>query len=145
MDLEGERAPERRQVVDRAAAFADVSPPVPRKFVYWVLIGAVVLGLGGLAAEHLFSSTGLNPQPTTSPTATTTTGTPIRTPLPPGGNEALSASLRSFMGLTTLRATPAPLYTLTDQAGQPYPLVARSGKVTVLTFFNGPVQRHLPR
>jgi cytochrome oxidase Cu insertion factor (SCO1/SenC/PrrC family) len=125
------------QVVDRAAAFAAVTPAIPRKFVYWVLVGAAVLGLGGLAAEHLFSSAGLNPQATTSHAATTTTGATIQTPLPPGGSGELSASLRSFMGLTTLQATSAPQYTLIDQAGQPYPLVDKSGKVTVLTFFNG--------
>ena len=141
-DPEGRNPPEGRQV-DRAAAFAAVSPAVPRKFVYWVLVGAVVLGLGGFAAEHLFSSAGLNPPRTTSHAATTTTGPTIRGPLPVGGTEPLSASLRSFMGLTTLGATPAPQYTLTDQAGQPYPLVAQSGKVTVLTFFNGSLQRHL--
>ena len=42
------------------------------------------------------------------------------------------------MGLTGLQGTPAPQYALVDQTGQLYPLVARSGKATVLTFFNGP-------
>ena len=70
------------QVVDRAAAFAAVTPAIPRKFVYWVLVGAAVLGLGGLAAEHLFSSAGLNPQATTSHAATTTTGSDRSNPTP---------------------------------------------------------------
>ena len=136
-DPEGENPPVGRPVVDRAAAFATVSPAVPRKFVYWALAGVAVLGLGGLAVEHLLSSAGLNPEPTTAHAATTTTLAPIRAPLAAGRTEELSASLRAFMGLTTLRAIPAPQYTLIDQAGQPYSLVDRSGKAIVLTFFNG--------
>jgi protein SCO1/2 len=130
-------APGAKQAVDRAAAFSVISPAVPRKFVYWLLASAAVLGLGGLAVEHLFSSAGLNPVPAARLHTTTTTAAPPATSLPAGGREQLSASLPAFMDLTDLRATPAPEYTLTDQAGQPYPLVSQPGKVVVLTFFNG--------
>jgi protein SCO1/2 len=130
-------APGATQAVDRAAAFAVISPAVPRKFVYWLLASAAVLGLGGLAVEHLFSSTGLNPVPAARLRTTTTTAARPATSLPAGGSEQLSASLPAFMDLTDLRATPAPDYTLTDQAGQPYPLVSHAGQVVVLTFFDG--------
>ena len=130
-------APGAKQAIDRAAAFSVISPAVPRKFVYWLLAGAAVLGLGGLAVEHLFSSTGLNPVPAAHLHTTTTTAAPPAASFPARGSEQLSASLPAFMDLTGLRATPAPEYTLTDQAGQPYPLVSQPGKVVVLTFFNG--------
>jgi protein SCO1/2 len=131
------QAPGAKQVVDRAAAFAVVSPAVPRKFVYWLLASAAVLGLGGLAVEHLFSSTGINPVPAAHRHATTTTVTQPAVSPPAGGREQLSASLPAFMDLKDLRATPAPEYTLTDQAGRPYPLPGQPGKTVVLTFFNG--------
>jgi protein SCO1/2 len=136
-DTEVGPTPGGRQAVDRAAAFAAISPAVPRKFVYWLLASAAVLGLGGLAVEHLFSSTGLNPVPAARLHTTTTTAPRPAASLPAGGSGQLSASLTAFMGLTDLRVTPAPEYTLTDQAGQPYPLVSQTGKVVVLTFFNG--------
>jgi cytochrome oxidase Cu insertion factor (SCO1/SenC/PrrC family) len=125
--------------VDRAAAFSATSstPPVPRKFVYWVLAGAAFLGLGGLLFEHLFSSAGLNPVPT--PVAKTpTTATTIATPaaVPSGRSTELSAPLPSFMGLSAIRARAAPAFSLTDQSGQPFSLAGQK-KAVVLTFFNG--------
>ena len=122
--------------VDRAAAFGDTSPPVPRTFFYWLLGAAAVLGLGGLLLEHLVSSTGLNPVPQKNP-VTATTGVPSAAPVPAGQRAPLGASLTSFMGLATLRPTPAPSFTLVDQAGQATTLADETGKVVVLTFFNG--------
>jgi cytochrome oxidase Cu insertion factor (SCO1/SenC/PrrC family) len=130
---EGPTAP----VVDRAAAFADTSPPVPRRFFYWLLGAAAVLGLGGLLLEHLFSSTGLNPVPQKT-AVTTTTRVPSAAPVPGGRQPELGASLTSFMGLTTLRPNPAPSFALVDQAGQATTLADEAHKVVVLTFFNGP-------
>jgi protein SCO1/2 len=125
-----------RPAVDRAAAFADTSPPVPRTFVYWLLGAAAVLGLGGLLLEHLFSSAGLNPAPhRAAPPAVTSV--PAGAPVPGGQRAALGAALGPFMGLTTLRAVPAAPFSLINQAGQTTTLSDQAGKVVVLTFFNG--------
>jgi len=123
--------------VDRAAAFADTSPPIPRTFVYWVLGAAAILGLGGLLVEHLFSSAGINPVPRhTAPPAASTT-VPAAAPVPASGRAALGAALGPFMGLTPVRATPAAPLSLIDQAGQTTTLSSQAGKVVVLSFFNG--------
>jgi cytochrome oxidase Cu insertion factor (SCO1/SenC/PrrC family) len=124
-----------RPVVDRAAAFADNAPPIPRKFVYWIVAGAAVLGLGGLGLEHLFSAAGLNPTPATHTTTTTTAARP--TPLPAGQQSQISASLASFMNVSRVAGTSPPPIDLIDQSGQPYSLTAPSTKATVLTFFDG--------
>jgi protein SCO1/2 len=124
-------------VIDRAAAFADTSPPVPRTFFYWLLGAAALLGLGGLLFEHLVSSAGLNPVPQKN-AVTTTTEIPSAAPVPGARRAELSASLASFMGLATLRDLPAPSFTLVDQAGQATTLAQETHKVVVLTFFNGP-------
>jgi protein SCO1/2 len=134
-----EEATRVQPAVDRAAAFAANEPPVPRKFVHWVLAGAVVLGLGGLGLEHLYSTAGLNPKPTAHSTSVTTTTSPAAPTAPPSGHRAqLSASLPSFMDLTSMRDRPAPPIHLIDQSGQPYSLSTSATKATVLTFFNGP-------
>jgi cytochrome oxidase Cu insertion factor (SCO1/SenC/PrrC family) len=126
------------QVVDRAAAFADNAPPIPRKFVYWLLAGAAVLGLGGLGLEHLVSAVGLNPAPATHHTSGTTTTTPVTpTPSPAGPQNQLRASLAAFMDLRSVPRTSAPPIDLIDQSGQSYSLPATPAKATVLTFFDG--------
>jgi protein SCO1/2 len=125
-------------VVDRAAAFAENPPPIPRKFVYWLLAGAAVLGLGGLGLEHLFSAAGINPvSGAHSPSVTTTTAVAAPTPPPSGRPGQLGASLSAFMDMSSARGAPAPPIELVDQSGQPYSLSATSGKATVLTFFDG--------
>ena len=50
--------------IDRAAALAEGAPGIPAQFIWWVLGVVLVLSLGGFLAEHLFSSSGLNPTPT---------------------------------------------------------------------------------
>jgi len=136
-DSVGEESTGRPPVVDRAAAFAANPPPIPRKFVYWLLAGAAALGLGGLGLEHLVSAAGLNPVPGAhSPSVTTTTA--VAAPPPPGRPGQLSASLSAFMDVTSARGAPAPPIGLIDQSGQPYSLSADATKATVLTFFNGP-------
>jgi cytochrome oxidase Cu insertion factor (SCO1/SenC/PrrC family) len=137
--LVNERSTGEQPAFDRAAAFAATTPPVPRKFVSWVLAGAAVLGLGGLGLEHLFSATGINPVPAARSTSVTkTTNQAAPTPLPSGYRAQLQASLPSFMDVTSLQDTPAPPIDLIDQSGQPYSLPVSATKATVLTFFNGP-------
>ncbi len=53
--------------VDREAALAQGAPGIPPNFVFWLLGAVLVLSLGGLVGEHLFSSSGLNPTPPQRP------------------------------------------------------------------------------
>ncbi len=121
--------------VDRAAALAEGTPPIPANFVFWALGVILLLSLGGLVGEHLFSSSGLNPTPTTSartlPAAVP--GAPVPVPA-----RSLGAPLAAFMGLSAPPARTAPSFTLTDQAGQPLSVPAQPPSVVVLTFFDAP-------
>ncbi|HVA06156.1 MAG TPA: SCO family protein [Acidimicrobiales bacterium] len=123
-------------VVDRAAAFRTTPPPVPRRFFTLVLAAAAVLGLGGLGAERLFSSSGLNQAPVPPQGVATPRTVPV--PVPAGPSRALSASLPSFMGLTPTVASATPVFRLIDQHGQTFSLGGPASKAVVLTFFNGP-------
>lgn len=133
----GEQRPDPSQTsVDRVAALAEGAPGIPVKFVYWVLGAALVLSLGGLLGEHLFSSAGLNPVPTTVP-GPVTPAAPSATPSAPSSDRSINASLQSFMGLSTPTPKPAPAFTLTDQNGQARSVPAPP-RVVILTFFNAP-------
>jgi cytochrome oxidase Cu insertion factor (SCO1/SenC/PrrC family) len=125
--------------IDRDAALAKGAPGIPSNFVWWVLGVVLVLSLGGLLGEHLFSSVGLNPVAAT--TTTTTTPNPVRTspgdtPAPPAPDRALGASLSSFMGLSRTNDQQATAFTLTDQDGEPVSVPAQPGRVVVLSFFD---------
>ena len=122
--------------LDRSAALAEGAPGIPPTFVFWALGIVLVLSLGGLLGEHLFSAAGLNPTPTTAPTPTTTVReTPAPTPIP-ANDRSLQAPLAAFMGITASRSGPAPAFTLTSQTGQPVSLPARPPRVVVLSFFD---------
>ncbi len=97
----------------------------------------LVLSLGGLISEHLFSAAGLNPVPTTTPQPPTTT-VPVATPTVPTPAGSIQTSLGSFMGLSAVPPRPAPPFTLTDQAGRAISVPAQPPRVVVLTFFNAP-------
>jgi cytochrome oxidase Cu insertion factor (SCO1/SenC/PrrC family) len=118
--------------VDRAAALAEGAPGVPTNFIFWVLGVVLVLSLGGLLGEHLFSSSGLNPTPTTVPAAP---AAPAGAPVPPTPR-AVSAPLPAFMGLSTPHPRRAPAFTLPDQTGAPTGVPAQPPRVVVLTFFD---------
>ena len=122
--------------IDRSAAFAEGAPGIPLKFVYWGLGVVLVLSLGGLIGEHLFSAAGLNPTPTT-PTQPPTTR-PITTPTVQAPAGSIQASLGSLMGLSAVPRRPAPTFTLTDQNGRPTSVPTSPPHVVVLTFFNAP-------
>ncbi|MGO9855157.1 MAG: SCO family protein [Acidimicrobiales bacterium] len=121
--------------IDRAAALAEGAPGIPAKFLYWVLGVALVLSLGGLLAEHVFSSAGLNPVPTTVPPPAVAPE-PAVTPRAPAPDRSVDASLASFMGLSTPAAKPAPAFSLTDQDGQATSVPSQPPRVVVLTFFD---------
>jgi protein SCO1/2 len=122
--------------IDRSAALAEGPPGIPLKFVYWGLGVVLVLSLGGLIGEHLFSAAGLNPVPTTVPRPPTTR--PVTTPTVPVPSGSLASSLGSFMGLSAVTPRPAPAFTLIDQNQKPTSVPAQPPHVVVLTFFDAP-------
>jgi cytochrome oxidase Cu insertion factor (SCO1/SenC/PrrC family) len=125
--------------VDRAAALAEGAPGIPTQFIWWVLGVVLVLSLGGFIGEHLFSSSGLNPTPTTTTTAPNPVRTaPADTPAPPAPDRSVNAPLASFMGLTVPRPRHATPFVLTDQHGQTVSVPSQPARVVVLTFFDAP-------
>ena len=135
-DGDQRRPPASSLPVDRAAALAEGAPGIPAKFVVWTLGIALVVSLGGLVGEHLFSGAGLNPVP--QPSGPTSTTVPVATPSIPTPNQSVNSSLTSFMGLSTPTLKPASRFTLSDQNGRPTTVPAPSSQVVVLTFFNAP-------
>ena len=128
--------------VDREAALAQGAPGIPPNFVFWVLGAVLVLSLGGLVGEHLFSSSGLNPTPTTTPTTAPAPAprAPSTAPVAPapGSDRSVSAPLPAFMGLSTPHPRQAPAFSLPDQRGQVISVPSRPPRAVVLTFFNAP-------
>ena len=120
--------------VDRTAAFAEAPPGIPPKFVYWALGVALIVSLGGLIGERVFSSTGINPVPTAPQRVATTV--PVATPTFPMPNRSLNSSLGSFMGLRVLTPHSASPFTLTDQRSRPTPVPALPPRVVIVSFFN---------
>lgn len=133
------RVPDREpQRVDRAAALAEGAPGIPPKFVFWALAVVLVVSLGGLLGEHVFSSAGLNPVATTTPRSPVHVARGLL-PQAPAPAQSISASLPSFMNLSTLRADDrASPFKLIDQRGAATPVPAPPPDVVVLSFFNAP-------
>jgi cytochrome oxidase Cu insertion factor (SCO1/SenC/PrrC family) len=126
--------------IDRAAALTKGAPGVPSHFVWWVLGAALVLSLGGLLAEHVFSAAGLDQASVSTTTAAPhpVTASPGVTAAPPPAGRALGASLPALMGLTSPSPRPASPFTLTDQHGALVSVPASPPQVVVLTFFDAP-------
>jgi cytochrome oxidase Cu insertion factor (SCO1/SenC/PrrC family) len=122
--------------VDRAAALAEGAPGIPARFLWWVLAGALVLCLGGLIGEHVFTATGLNPTSTTTTVPNPTRTAPRDTPAPPVPDRSLTAALPAFMGLDSPSPRMVMPFSLLDQNGQRVSVPTQPGKVVVLTFFN---------
>jgi cytochrome oxidase Cu insertion factor (SCO1/SenC/PrrC family) len=120
--------------INRAAALKAGAPGIPMKFLYWILGVAVVLSLGGLLGEHLFSSAGLNPTATTVPEPVTTV--PAESHSRPAQGRPLQASLGAFMDVSGSTARPAPQFSLTDQTGGTTSIPSHPRRVVVLTFFD---------
>lgn len=102
--------------------------PVPPKFIVWMIVAFLVLGLGGAVVEHYFGNIGV------TPTTTTLFKLPP-TPTTPSGS-SLSASLSSFIGLKEIGSAQAAPFVLLDQAKREWSLTGARGKVVVLTFYN---------
>ena len=131
--------------IDRATALEEGAPGVPPNFVFWVLGAVLVLSLGGLLAEHLFSAVGLNPQAAASTTSTTARSAATTAPRPrhqepsppvSAQDQSLQAPLAAFMGLSTPRPSPTPSFTLTGVGGNTVSVPTRPPSVVVLTFFD---------
>ena len=135
----GDAAQEPLTPADRASALAQGSPAIPPNFVFWVLGVILVLSVGGLVGEHVFSFAGLNPTPTSTPT-TAARAAPAATPGAPvpATDHSLNAPLAAFMGVSAPSPRAAPPFTLTDQAGLPWSVPAQPPRVVVLTFFDAP-------
>ena len=105
----GTGPPHPQPPLDRRAALAQGAPGIPANFVFWVLGAVLVLSLGGLVGEHLFSSAGLNPTATT-PTTTPAPRAPSVAPAAPAptSDRSLSAPLPAFMGLSITAPAPGP-------------------------------------
>ncbi len=113
---------------DRAAAMRTGRTPVPPKFVMWMIVAFVVLGLGGGVVEHYFGNIGVS-------TTTTTAFRLQTTPTTPSGTQ-LASSLSAFIGLKEIGNARAAPFTLHDQAHRKWSIVGARGKVVVLTFYN---------
>ena len=124
--------------IDRSAALAGGAPGIPTQFVWWVLGVVLVLSLGGLLGEHLFSSSGLNGMPATTTAPIPVRTVPAATPAPPAADRSLTAPLASFMGLTVPSQRHATPFVLPDQHGQSVSVPAQPARAVVLTFFDAP-------
>ena len=123
-----------RAPVDRAAALRAGSVPVPRRFLLWAIAGIAVLGLGGLAAEHLLGNAGDGSAISTPLTTLAGTGPPPVPAAPTG--PSVAASPAAVIGLRHLAGAEAPAIDLTGQSGMPWSLARSRGKVVVLTFLD---------
>jgi len=123
-----------RPSVDRAAALAAGTTPVPRKVVVGIIIAFAVIGFGGLALEHYFGNVGVATSVTTT-TLSTTGAPPPAIPTPPAVPQ-LNAPLDAFIGLKSIGPTAAPDLTLTDRSGARWSLQDQTGKVVVVTFLD---------
>ncbi|HQU26511.1 MAG TPA: SCO family protein [Acidimicrobiales bacterium] len=124
---EAQRASAFRGLTDeeRRRALAEGTPKASGRYVGRFVFGLVLLGVTGLVADYYFGQMG------STPAAPVTT-----TPAPTGPTQHLSSGIDAFMRLHPIGVQHAPGFTLTDQAGRPWSLGARKGKVVVLAFFN---------
>jgi len=115
--------------VDRAAAFKQGAPKVPRRVVYIAFAVAAMLAGFGILGEDYLSSVGLNPVPTKPPPSVApSTAAP--------GAPQVGASLPAFMGIALLTPKTAPAVSLLDESGAATSLSGDRGKVVILSFFD---------
>ncbi|HET8990061.1 MAG TPA: SCO family protein [Acidimicrobiales bacterium] len=110
---------------ERRRALAEGTPKASSRYVGRFVAGVVLLGVIGLVADFYFGQMGTTPAPTL-----------VTTPAATGPTHPLTTATAAFMGLHPIAAQRAPDFTLTDQAGRPWSLGARRGKVVVLAFFD---------
>jgi cytochrome oxidase Cu insertion factor (SCO1/SenC/PrrC family) len=103
--------------------------PIPPKFVLFVALAFLVLGVGGVIFEHYYGNVG---QPSSS---TTTVFKLPATPVTPSGPQ-LTASTRVLMGLKDIATAQASNFSLVDQHDHAWSLVGARGRVVVLTFMS---------
>jgi len=103
--------------------------PIPPKFVLFVALAFLVLGVGGAVLEHFYGNAG-------QAAATTTTAYQLPpTPVAPSGPQ-LNASTQALMGLKDIATAQASNFSLVDQHGRVWSLTGARGRVVVLTFMN---------
>ncbi len=132
--------PEKGQVDDRAAKFAQGAPPIPRKALIIAVVAFVVLGLGGVLFDHFFGGPVGTPAAVTAgtnPPGLPSSAASAPTPAHPGPvGSQLPASIPALLGLTKLDPSPAPPFALETARGLSISLQSLRGKVVVLSFFD---------
>jgi cytochrome oxidase Cu insertion factor (SCO1/SenC/PrrC family) len=120
---------------DRAAKFAENPPAIPRKAIVVAVAAFVVLGLGGVLADHFFGGPVQDASADTAGTnpPSLTTGTPKPTTT---AASQLPSSLPALLGLTKLGASPASAFTLETPSGTAVTLASFRQKVVVLAFYD---------
>jgi cytochrome oxidase Cu insertion factor (SCO1/SenC/PrrC family) len=118
---------------DRAAKFAENPPAIPRKAILVAVAAFVVLGLGGVVADHFFGGPVQDASADTAGTnpPSLTTGTPKTT-----SASQLPSSLPALLGLTKLEPSAATAFTLETPSGTAVALASFHQKVVVLSFFD---------
>jgi len=130
--LDVDRTPHTRAApaVDWEAALAAPPIRVPRRAIKLGIVAVVVLGGGGVLAENVFTSTGLNAYSVTATSGSVTAhSTRVVT-------SALPKKVENLLGLEQLSGARAPSFSLTDQHGAQVSLASLSAKIVVLSFFD---------
>ncbi|HET9091734.1 MAG TPA: SCO family protein [Acidimicrobiales bacterium] len=117
---------------ERAAAFAEPPPKVPRRTVGLVVLACLVLGFGGIVVDHFFAGPSATPP---IPPASATSVPQFPRPTAPD-SPSLGAPLSKMMELTPLRPQKAPPLRLVSASGRAVSLSSFRGKVVVLSFFD---------
>jgi cytochrome oxidase Cu insertion factor (SCO1/SenC/PrrC family) len=124
--------PARLTEAERAIAFSNPPPRVPRKAVIGIVAACLVLGFGGLVVDHFFggaSKVGLTATP--GATSSSLAGPPGTTPDP-----GLASSIAAMMDLRAGSGRQAPAFSLLERPHRIVSLSALRGKVVVLWFFD---------
>jgi protein SCO1/2 len=138
---EGEQGSDQFTREQRAKKFAEGAPPIPRKAVVIAVTAFVVLGLGGVLFDHFYGG----PVATATVTTTGTDPPSLETTVPhstPTTRPTVQAvgdvpkELVSLIGLTRLKPTPAPGFTLEAKGASPVSLSSLRGKVVIVSFFD---------
>lgn len=115
---------------DRMTALRAGRVPVSKKFIMWMVVLILFLGLGGEIGQHFFETYGK------VPTVTTPASPILKLTTPTIPSSPTLISLEAFMGLKFIGTAVAPPITLTTQSSKKWSLASQKGKVVVLAFYN---------
>lgn len=124
---------------DRSAAFSAGPPKMSRRVIMMTVAVLLVVGFGGIVADHFFPGTGSPTTPTTTASSLPAFLRPKSTIITPQSSTfgtGISASVAALMDLTRSVARPAPMFSLDASNGTLVSLSSLRGKVVVISFFN---------